>query len=175
MQQSMLDKRRTLVKLDVNLLRLSFRYHFNFEWIRKLTNRSCSKISELSAEIRLRARIYLLSDSLCEKSVERLKPRLLSTRLQYIHIFYECPYAIIYCFFQCYDPNWNIKKDTVVSGFLSTLAHQTHFVAPSCVQVYKCAKLLLIFAQPHFHTHISTRNCKNICLHTQSLKKAILF
>ena len=94
-----------------------------------------------------------------------------------VHIFYECPYAIIYCFFQCYGPNWNIKKDTVVSGFLSTPAHTSNTFCCTfiCAGVQMCeiatnlctATLLL----PHFYTQLH----KHLLAHSKFEKKQLFF
>ena len=117
----------------------------------------------------------LLGDSFCEKSVEWLKQWFLSKRLQYIFFMNAHMLSFIVSSNAMVQIGTSRKILWWVDFCPHPHIHQTHFDAPSCVQVCKFAKLLLIFAQQHFGAHISTQNRTEICLHTQSLKKAILF
>ena len=138
----------------------------NQETYRSRAHRSCPKISELRAEIRLRATIYLVI-SFVKRVVKPMASKYTAT----VYIFYECPYAIIYCFFQCYGPNSNIKKDQTVSasGFSATPAHTSN----TFCRTLMCAGVQMREIATNFctatlsHKHFYTQLQNNLLAHSK--------
>ena len=85
-----------------------------------------------------------------------------------VHIFYECPYAIIYCFFQCYGQNSNIKKDQTVSasGFSATPAHTSNTFC--CTLMCAGVQIATNFCTATLsHTHFYKQLHKKLLAHSK--------